>query len=207
MKKVNKKTETRGRPSKAPSYLIKLRRLGIFRLKDARKAGIPQQTLSRLVADDKIIRIEQGLYRHPDTEIDPATEDFTVACANFGGEAAVGGLTALFQYHLTIQAPQQIWLIVPPEKYTRDTRYRCIRTKTSLNIGIVKHSTYRIVTIERAIAEGFRFATKIGLETAIGAARTAFRDKLTTPAKLLNMARRLEIDTYVKKHWEAITVE
>lgn len=207
MKKAEKPIKRlQGRPSKTSAYLKQLEGLGLFHLQDAKRAGVPQQTLSRLVADEQIIRVDQDLYRHPDADIDPETEDFAVACAKFGPKSAIGGLTALFHYHLTDQAPQQIWIVVPPQKETKDTRYRCLRTKTLLDVGIERHPTFRIVTVERAVAEGFRFATKIGLETALKAARAAFKDKLTKPDKVMRIARELGIENYVLKYWEAIIV-
>ena len=82
-----------------------------------------------------------------------------------------------------------------------------MRIKTKLSVGVDTHETYRVVSVERAVAEGLRFATKIGVETAIRAARNAFKQKLTTPAKVLKTARELKIEPFVIKHWEAITVE
>jgi hypothetical protein len=207
MQKPLENKPSRGRPSKAGDHLHRLRKLGLFDLKLAKKSGVPQQTLSRLVAAGQIVRLARDLYHHPETEIDPATEDFAIACAKFGPKSAIGGLTALFHYRLTDQAPQQIWILVPPNKTTTDTRYRCMRVKTKLNAGVESFGTFRMVSIERAVAEGLRFATKIGAETAISVARSAFRQKLTTPAKVLKLARELEIDSFVMKYWEAITVE
>lgn len=207
MRKVAKNQASRGRPSKTDVHLHRLRQLGLFDVNEAKNSGVPQQTLSRLVAAGQILRLTRDLYRHPETEIDPATEDFAIACAKFGPRSVIGGLTALYHYHLTEQAPQQIWILVPPNKTTTDTNYRCMRVKTNFNMGVETHETYRIVSIERAIAEGLRFATKIGVETAIRAARNAFKQKLTTPAKVLRTARELKIESFVMKLWEAITVE
>lgn len=185
MLKTSKSRSKRGRPSKADDQLYRLRKLGLFDLDLAKKSGIPQQTLSRLVATGQILRITRDLYRHPETQIDPATEDFAVACAKFGPHSVIGGLTALFHYNLTDQPPQQIWILVPPSRSSIDRLYRCMRVKTMLSSNIKTHKTYRIVTVERAVAEGLRFATKIGLETAIRAARIAFKEKLTNPTKVL----------------------
>ena len=207
MPKISKNQTGRGRPSKVDDHLHRLRKLGLFDVNEAKKSGVPQQTLSRLVAAGQILRLTRDLYRHPETEIDPATEDFAVACAKFGPRSAIGGLTALFHYHLTDQAPQQIWILVPPNRTTTDSQYRCMRVKTKHSAGVETHETYRVVSIERAVAEGLRFATKLGVETAIRAARNAFKQKLTTPAKVLKTARELKIESFVMKHWEAITVE
>lgn len=206
MAKLKKQKHTVGRPSKADDYVRLLKSLGLFCLDDAKKAGIPQQTLSRLVAEGSIIRLSQNLYRHPDAAIDPATEDFVIACAKFGDDSAIGGLTALFHYGLLEQVPQQIWIVVPPEKYSRDPFYRCMRTKKSHVVGVRDHDGYRMVTPERAIAEGFYYSTKIGLETMIRAARIAFKRKLTTPAKVLKIAKELGMEKTIFKNWEALTV-
>ena len=187
--------------------LKRLKPLGIFRLSDARKVGVPRQSLARLVEAGEVIHLERDLYRHPDAGIDPAIEDFAVACASFGANAVIGGLSALFYHHLSDQAPKQIWVLVSPQKLSRIPRYRCMRTKTSLNIGIEDHGIFRITNIERSIAEAFRYATKIGLETAVRAARMAMKSKLTTPTKILRLARELDFESFVMKHWEAISVE
>ena len=85
----------------------------------------------------------------------------------------MGGLTALFHYNLTSQAPKQTWVLVPPEKRVTSKSFRLIRTKKSLDIGVIEDDSFRIVSIERAIVEGFKLGSKIGERTAIKAARIA----------------------------------
>ena len=207
MPRIKAQYRAPGRPLKSPSHLTRLEPLGIFRLSDARKAGVPRQSLARLVDAGEIIHLEHDLYRHPDAGIDPAIEDFAVACARFGPGTVIGGLSALFHHHLSDQAPKQIWVLVPPQKLSRSPRYRCLRTKTSLSIGIEDHVIFRITDVERSIAEAFRYATKLGLETAVRAARMAMKSKLTTPTKILRRARELKLESFVMKHWEAISIE
>lgn len=206
MKMTKRKTKV-GRPLKSLSQLKRLKSLGIFRLGNAREAGVPRQSLARMVDAGEIIHLEHDLYRHPDAGMDPAIEDFAVACARFGPNAVIGGLSALFYHHISDQAPKQIWVLVPPQKLSRIPRYRCLRTKTSLNIGTEDHGIFRITDVERSIVEAFRYATKLGLETAVRAARIAMKSKLTTPTKILRRARELDLEDFVMKHWEAISVE
>ncbi len=160
-----------------------------------------------MVRDGDIVRIARNLYRHVESDIDPAVEDFVVACAKFGPKSAIGGLSALFAYHLTDQAPRQIWVLVPPEKMSRSRLYRVIRTKSNLKKGIESHSGYRIATVERAIAEAFRYAPKIGFETVLRAARQAIRDRHTTAEKILRQGRDLGFERYIIKYWESLVVE
>ncbi|MFN7904175.1 MAG: hypothetical protein ACK5P5_03235, partial [Pseudobdellovibrionaceae bacterium] len=147
--------------------------------------------------------LERGIYLHPKAKVSREI-DFQIACTKFGPEAVVGGLTALFYYNLANQVPQQTWLLVPPKQRTSSKGYRLIRTKTPLNIGVVERERFRIVSIERAIAEGFKFASKIGERTAIKAARIAIQQKQTTLKKIGMMAKELGLDSYMTKYFEAI---
>lgn len=186
-----------------PQQETKLRKLGPFSLAQAEEIGISHQEISRLVKEEKILRMERGIYLHPKAHT-PREIDFKVACAKFGPQSAVGGLSALFYYNLADQVPQQTWVIVPPDKRVSSEKYRLIRTKTPLKHGIVDGDGFRIVSIERAIVEGFKLATKIGERTAIKAARTAIQQKLTTLNKIGKMAKDLGLESYLTKYFEAI---
>ena len=204
MKSPRKTTHARGRPSKRAQHLRLLLPLGIFRQSDAVRVGVSAPTLSRLVKDGQIIRLGQDLYRHPDADIEAAIEDFVVACMKFGPQSVVGGATALFYYNLIDQPPGQIWVLVPPIKISRAKAYRCIRTKTDLTLGVEDRTLYRITNIERTVVEAFKFATKIGLETAIKAAKSAISQRLTTPAKIARQARELGLESVISKYWEIL---
>jgi predicted transcriptional regulator of viral defense system len=186
-----------------PKQEIKLKKLNLFTLSQAKELGISHQDLSRLVKEDKILRMGRGLYKHPKSSLNREI-DFQVACAKFGPHAIIGGLSALFYYNLIEQIPQQTWVIVSPEKKSIDTRHRLIRTKRSLDIGVIEGNRYRIVSIERAVVEGLKLATKIGERVAIKAARDAIKQKLTTLNKIGKMARDLGLDSYLTKYFEAI---
>lgn len=186
-----------------PKQEAKLKKLIPFTLAQAEEIGITQQELSRLVKEEKIHRMERGIYLHPQANI-PREIDFQVACKKFGPESVVGGFTALFHYNLVEQIPQQTWVLVPPDKRASSKKYRLIRTKTPLDIGIVEGDGYRIVSIERAIVEAFKLASKIGERTAIHACRVAIQQRQTTIKKIGMMAKELGLDSYLTKHFEAI---
>jgi predicted transcriptional regulator of viral defense system len=180
-----------------------LKKLGPFSLSQAEEIGISQQELSRLVKEEKIERMERGIYLHPKAKVSREI-DFQIACTKFGPKSVVGGLTALFYYNLANQVPQQTWVLVPPEQRSYARGYRLIRTKTPLNVGVIHGDGFRIVSIERAIAEGFKLASKIGERTAIKAARIAIQQKQTTLKKIGVMAKELGLDAYLTKYFEAI---
>lgn len=207
MKKKRQRPKTKGRPSQTDVYMASLKPLGIFQVAEATQFGISQPTLSRLATEGKILHIGKGLYLHPDSPISPEGRDFAAACTKFGKEAVVGGMTALFYHQLIEQVPQHIWMIVPYRQKTTNPLYRCIRTKTDPNIGVEDYKTFRITNLERTIVEAFRYSTKIGLRTAIHAARTAISEKRTSAEKIYKQAQALGLQKFIEKHWEYIIPE
>ena len=147
--------------------------------------------------------MEWGIYLHPKANI-PREIDFQIAYKKFGPNSAIGGLTALFHYNLAEQVPKQTWVLVPPEKRVSSRKFRIIRTKTPLNIGIIEGNGYRIVSIERAIVEAFKLSSKMGERTAIHVCRVAIQQRQTTLKKIGMMAKELGLTSYFNKYSEAI---
>jgi predicted transcriptional regulator of viral defense system len=189
--------------SMSPKQEAKLRQLGVFTLIQAEELGIGQQALSKLVKMERLKRVGRGIYLHPQANIDQSV-GFQIACAKFGPESAIGGLSALFHYNLAEQVPGQTWVLVPPEKRSSEQGYRLIRTKAPLDRGIVAKDGYKIVSIERAILEGLKLATKIGERTAIAAARTAIAKRQTSESKLGKAAKDLGLESVIARYFEAI---
>ena len=187
----------------------KLQSMGLFKPDEIqKKIGISQSTLFRWVNQGFIKHVSRGLYIHPQSSVLPEHLDFAIACTRFGSKSAIGGLSALFYYGLIEQAPEQVWLIVPPSRKDESTqkKYKCLRTHTSLRVGIDKKKYFKITNIERTLLEAMKFATKIGQRTAISSARKAFREGLTAEKKLVQMSSRLKIKNILEKYWEAIVI-
>ena len=187
----------------------KLQSIGLFKPDEVqKKIGISQSTLSRWVSKGFIKHVSRGFYIHPQSSVLPEHLDFAIACSHFGLKSAIGGLSALFYYGLIEQVPEQVWLIVPSSRKDESAqrKYKCLRTHTSLKIGIDKKKHFKITNIERTLLEAMKFATKIGQRTAISSARKAFKEKLTTEKKLVQMSSRLKIKNVLEKYWESIVV-
>lgn len=180
-----------------------LSRMGLFKTEEAEKLGLSRPDLSRLVQNEIILRVGRGIYIHKSNQTS-ADIGFKIACAKFGTDAAIGGLSALFHYNLIEQVPQQTWVLVPPNTKTKEKGYRLMRTKANLNKGVISKDGYKIVSVERALLEALRFSSKIGERTALGAVRKAFSQKLTNEGKLGRMAKELGLFSVVAKNFEAI---
>jgi predicted transcriptional regulator of viral defense system len=177
---------------------------GIFRTADAEAEGITQQTLSRMAAAGDVVRLGHGLFQHPEASVDPTELDYVIACARFGPLALIGGLTALFHYQLSNEAPSRVWVVVPPSIKTRSPLHRCLRSTHDPQIGVEEHPLFRIATIERAVAEALTYATKVGVMNAVRAARIAISSQQTTDTKVYGIAEQLGVRSAVLKHWEAL---
>jgi predicted transcriptional regulator of viral defense system len=180
-----------------------IKKLGVFTLAQGKAAGISQQDISRLVAKRDLVRLGRGIYLHPKASLDKDV-GFQIAYSKFGPGSAIGGLSALYHYNLAEQVPGELWVIVSPEKKTRETGYKLIRTKTRLDNQIKDEKGYRIVTVERAVLEGLKFITKIGERTAIKAAREALAQKTITEVSLARCANELRLETILAKHLQVI---
>ena len=196
----------RGRHPRNLKSLNPLKVIGIFTIAEARRKGISQPSLSRLVRDEKILAVRRGYYIHPNTDLSPEYYDYAVACKRFGALSAIGGLTMLFHYGLVEQAPKKIWVLVPPHQKSSVEFFRCIRTKTGPRIGIHHEKYYRMTTIERTLVEALYFAPKIGLDIALKALRKAVHEGKTSVQKIYNMAEKMGMKKVIQKHWEAINL-
>lgn len=187
----------------SPKQKSQLRKLGVFTLAQARRLGIDQPRISRLVKNGLLNRVSRGLYIHPEASVSQDV-GFQIAFAKFGSRSAIGGLSALFHYGLIEQVPVQTWVIVPQGKLSREPGYRLMRTKSDLNTGVIEGNGYKIVTVERAILEGLKFSSKIGERTALTATRVAIARKQTTESKLGKAAKELGLTPVLAKYFEAI---
>lgn len=187
--------------------LEKLKSKGVFDSLEAKKIGISASTLFRLKREGIIERLAPGTYKHFEVEIDPEYEDFIIACTQFGPDAIISILSALFYYRLLDEAPKQIWIIAPLGKRSHDPKFTIIQTKSNLKMGVKIHQHYKIASLERALVDAFRFASKIGALTAVKATRQAIQEKKTTLQKILRMAQELDAKKHVMRYWEAIAPE
>ncbi len=187
--------------------ISKLKSLGIFTPEEALHIGISQPSLFRLLKKGIILRYRRGFYCHVDSKIEAEHVDYIIAIKKFGPSSVIGLWSALQYHHLTEAVPQQIWVIVPREVKTKDKLYRCIRVTTNPKIGILDFKYFKITNVERTIIECFRFASKVGLSTAIQAAKISIRNQMTTAKKIMKLSKEMGLEKYIIKHWESIYIE
>jgi predicted transcriptional regulator of viral defense system len=166
------------------------------RSKDFTAAGIPRVSLSRALGAGQVKRLARGIYCLADYQ--PNEGGDLALVARKVPEAIVCLLSALSYHEITTQLPSEIWIAIPHKAWTPRLEYPSLRIVRYSN-DIVFQKTMEIIiegvpvkmtTVEKTIADCFKFRSKIGLDVALEALRMAKekgkldRDELWTCAKL-----------------------
>ena len=122
-----------------------------------------------------------------------------------GKPSAICLVSALSVYGLTDVIPRKTWITVPATKRTQISSLKVLRQiDPQWNIGIEKKDGYMITSIERTLVESFCYKNMIGSNTPIEALREGIRQKLTTPSKVLDMAKKMGVVHRILPYLEAM---
>lgn len=173
----------------------------VRRTKEFTAIGIPRVALSRAIASGRIKRLSRGVYclagfrqsEHGDLAIVAQKVPGAVICL----------LSALRVHDLTTQAPHTVWIALPNKAWAPRLEYPELTLTRfggdSFEYGMmtltIEGVQVRVTTIEKTIADCFKFRNKVGLDVALEALRDAGakhrlnRDELWTCAKVDRITR------------------
>jgi predicted transcriptional regulator of viral defense system len=115
-------------------------------------------------------------------------------------------ISALFQYGLTDTIPKKTWIMVPAIKRSQHSILKLQRIKDPRwNTGIVEQNGYCITSIERTVVEALCARNRIGTQIAIEALRKAVNSKKTSLAKIMSMAKQLDVIHRILPYIEALS--
>jgi hypothetical protein len=177
----------------------------LFSGTEAAKHGLNRAALKRLCDSGVLSRLENGVFKKQSVDIDPEIEEYAIACAKMGPGSYIAGLTALSYHNLLNFVPKEIWVAAGKNK--RSSTYRIIRSEVNMQGVEIIEGILRVASVERALVDAFRYSTKMTLEHCFLAAGRAFKSGLSSPAKVLRLARILSLERFILKHWEALNVE
>lgn len=191
--------------------LAVLRRNGLTRLSEFRRAGITAATISRLEAAGTISRLARGLYQLPDAVVGP---NHTLAEASKLVPKGIICLTSALAFHeLTDQMPARIWLAIGPKDWRPRLNYPPMRfahfSITQLRAGIEHHSiegvSVPIFSITKTIADLFRYRRIVGINVAIEGLREAIRQRKATPGAIARSATNGSVWKVMEPYISALT--
>lgn len=183
------------RPKSQPAKaLALLKRSGLTRLSEFRRAGITAATISRLEASGAITRLARGLYQLADADVDA---NHTLAEASKLVPKGVVCLTSALAYHgLTDQIPARVWLAIGSKDWQPRLSYPPMRfarfPAEQLASGVEHHRidgvSVPIFSAAKTVADMFRYRRAVGLRVAIEGLREAIRRRTATPAQIARHA-------------------
>jgi predicted transcriptional regulator of viral defense system len=200
-------------PSRRPArerLLTLARRRGVLAARDARRAGIHSQELTRLVQAGELDRVGRGLYRLADR---PETENEMLAVvARAVPHGVVCLLSALSFHEVGTELPSAVWLAIErgrrapqavglpilPVHFTGDAFSEGIEEYRIASVDV------RIYSIEKTIADLFKYRNKLGVDIAIEALRETWTDRRITMDALLRAARACRVERVMQPYLEAI---
>lgn len=181
---------------------------GLFRSRDAVAAGVSRTTLSRMTAHGDLVWVSRGVYQLPQArQVDPiavltTTHPSVVVCL----------LSALALHGLTTQSSRQVWIAignkaaVPRVEYPR---VQVVRMNAANLIEGVQAMTIDGVRVQvtssaRTVADCFKFRSRVGLDVAIEALRSAWQSRAVTRDELWQAAKQTRMINVMRPYLESL---
>jgi len=194
----------------ADKVLGMVRKEGMIHSRELTKAGISRVYLYRLREQKVVRRVARGLYVAQ--EADP-TEHHTLAEACLLHPRGVLCLLSALQfYHLTTQAPFEVWMAIESKAWKPKTKRPAMRFVRfggrAFTEGVEAHQVegvkLKVYRPAKTIADCFKYRNKIGLEVALEALRDGKRQRKCTNDELWYYAKICRVAQVMKPYLEAM---
>jgi len=181
-------------PPQRARALALLRRRGMTRLLEFRRAGITAATVARLERDGEVIRLARGLYQLPDANLHSQHTLAETTRLIPRGVICLG--SALAFHGLTDNMPSKVWIAIGRKDWRPRVRYPPIRVSRFpdklLNAGVEHHEIegirVPIFGVAKTIADLFRYKRTVGDSLAVEGLREALRRRKATAGEIARCA-------------------
>ncbi|MFZ5805930.1 MAG: type IV toxin-antitoxin system AbiEi family antitoxin domain-containing protein [Verrucomicrobiota bacterium] len=182
----------------------------ILKTSDAIKLGIHPETLRRLCRKGDIEQLGRGLYRW--AKLSPLGHPDLVSVAMRVPKGAFCLISALFFHGITTQIPHEIYLAVSRNASIPRIDYPPVRifrfSSTTFEEGIEHHKLdgvpIRVYSIEKTLADCFKYRNQIGLDVAIEALKSYRKKKRFQGDALVHFARICRVEKIMRPYLEAL---
>jgi predicted transcriptional regulator of viral defense system len=189
---------------------ISKRANGLIRTSEAVEAGVQSRTLAELVDAGALKKLSRGLYRLSD--LPPVTDPDLVTIAMRIPHGIVTLVSALVFHELTLEVPRQIHLAIKAGSEKPRLDYPPIKlfwfSDKAYSEGIETHKidgvVVQVYSVEKSIADCFKFRNKIGINIAAQAIRAWAPKNRRNWDKLLYYAKICRVEKIVKQYLEAL---
>lgn len=187
------------------------RTCGLIRPRDLTPLGFPRVILTRLVRRGLLTRVGRGLYAVPDRAV---SEHGTLAeVASKHPQAIVCLLSALRFHDLTSQSPFEVWLAVSNKARPPRMAYPPLRivrfSGAALTDGVQEHLIddvpVRVTSVAKTVADCFKYRNKIGLDIALEALQSSWKEKRFQMDELWHFAEVCRVAQIMRPYVESLT--
>lgn len=183
---------------------------GMLRTTDALKNGIHPRDLYAMVELGLLERLGRGLYRVKG--MPPLSNPDLAQVAIRVPRAVVCLISALSFHRLTTQVPHEIHLALKKGDEQPRLAYPPLRlfwfTESAYNAGVETHKTdgipIKVYTVEKTIADCFKFRNKLGLDVATEALRLYIRRGKIRLEEIERYARIDRVQNVIRPYLEAL---
>ena len=175
------------------------------------KAGISDQSITRLVEKGTLVRVRRGIYEHANC---PVSEHHDLIQVTKSASRAVIVLISALRFHeIGTQMPYQVWIQLPAQTRVPKIDWppiRVIRTRVELlqTEGVQRHhlggTEIAITTPARTVADCFKHRNKLGIDVCVEALRETINARKATVAEIGEMGKLLRVGKVMSPYVEAM---
>ena len=185
------------------------RNCGILKSGEALDQGIHRRTLYAMREAGIVERMERGLYRLAD--LPPLSDPDLITVALKVPQCVVCLISALHFHDITTQIPHVVSIAI--KRGTERPRLKCPPIQpywfsgeaftTGVEQHSIDHTTVQIYSVEKTLADCFKFRNRIGMDT-VREALTLYRErKKPNPRKLMQFAKICRVENVMRPYLEA----
>jgi len=183
---------------------------GLLRTRAALRAGIHPRTLYQMRDKGIVEQLDRGLFRLTSLPR-PANHDLVTVAAKIP-TGVICLISALAFYEITTQIPHEVHIALPRGAEPPRLRHPPLRvfwfTGRAFTDGIEVHKQdgleLRVYSVEKTLADCFKYRNKLGLDTALEALRLYRSRKRLKMDELLKFARTCRVEKIMRPYLEAI---
>lgn len=182
---------------------------GIISASDVEELGISRNYLYAMCREGLLERAARGLYVLADSDV---SAHFAFAEISKRIPSAVISLISALNFHeLTTQNPHEVWLSIPRDTWLPEIDYPPIQvtrvSEPAYSFGVEEHSiggvSVKIYSPAKTVADCFKFRSKVGLDVAIEALRSAWDARKITVDELAQAAQVDRVWKVIRPYMEA----
>lgn len=186
---------------------------GILRTKDALELGVHPKTLYSMREEGVIEPLSRGLYRLQESP-DISQIDLIIVSKKIPN-GVICLVSALSFHEVTTQIPHKVDIAIPIKAHQPNLDYPPTQfywySEKMHSSGVETHQIegieVKIYSIEKTLADCFKYRNKIGLDIALEALRFYWQTKKTNIKKLLEYAKICRCEKIITPYLEAIAHE